>query len=173
MQIFEAGLFVKRDLPYIGASPDAIGTCDCCGTFVVECKCPYSIKGERVLDAWNRTEFLQMDSGKVCLNKGHKYYTRLQGEIVLSYCFKGYFVVWTQVGDPLVEEVQRDEVFYQTVEQNLVFFYKGYVVKVLLGLVGIFYCPKCECLCLEPDEIEKDGENSVCCDQCAVVLLGM
>lgn len=168
MQIFEAGLFVKRDLPYIGASPDAIGTCDCCGTFVVECKCPYSIKGERVLDAWNRTEFLQMDSGKVCLNKGHKYYTQLQGEIVLSNCFKGYFVVWTQVGDPLVEEVQRDEVFYQTVEQDLVFFYKGYVVKVLLGLVGIFYCPKCECLCLEPDEIEKDGENSVCCDQCAL-----
>ena len=106
MQIFEAGLFVKRDLPYIGASPDAIGTCDCCGTFVVECKCPYSIKDERVLDAWNRTEFLQMDSGKVCLNKGHKYYNQLQGEIVLSYCFKGYFVVWTQVGDPLVEEVQ-------------------------------------------------------------------
>ena len=58
--------------------------------------------------------------------------------------------------------------FYQTVEQNLVFFYKGYVVKVFLGLVGIFYFPKCECLCLEPDEIEKDGENSVCCDQCAL-----
>ena len=49
VQIFQAGLFVKMDLPYIGAGPDAIGTCDCCGTFIVECKCPYSIKGERFL----------------------------------------------------------------------------------------------------------------------------
>lgn len=53
--------------------------------------------------------------------------------------------------------------FYQTVEQNLVFFYEGYVVKALLGLVGIFCCPKCECLCLEPDKTERDGENSVSC----------
>ena len=53
----------KKDLPYIGASPDAIGTCET----VVECKCPYSIKDERVFDAWNQTEFLRMNSGRACL----------------------------------------------------------------------------------------------------------
>ena len=65
MHIFEVGLFAKKkDLPYIGASPDAIGTRE---TFVVECKCPYSIKDERVFDAWNQTEFLRMNSGRACL----------------------------------------------------------------------------------------------------------
>ena len=138
----EVGLLLKRDLPYIGASPDAIGTCDCCGTFVVECKCPYSIRSEKVLDAWDRTDFLkmEMENGTVCLNKAHKYYTRLQGEIVISGSSKGSFVVWTQFGEPLVEEVK------ERVEQNLVFFYKRYVAKALLGLVGILYCPTCETL---------------------------
>ena len=49
------------------------------------------------------------------------------------------------------------------------FLLQRFVVQALLGLAGIFYCPKCECLCLEPDEIEKDGENSVCCDQCELL----
>ena len=164
MKLKEVGLILKKDLPYIGASPDAIGMCDCCGTFVVECKCPYSIRSETVLDAWNGTDFLKMESGTVCLNKAHKYYTQLQGEI--SGSSKGYFVVWTQFGDPLVEEVKENQIFYERVEQNLVFFYKGYVVRVLLGLVGIFYCPACETLCLEPNEIESSDKNSICCDQC-------
>ena len=72
MRLKEVGLILKKDLPYIGASPDAMDTCDCCGTFVVECKCPYCIKNERVLDAWNQTDFLKMDRGNVCMNKAHK-----------------------------------------------------------------------------------------------------
>ena len=64
-----------------------------------------------------------------------------------------------------MEEVKEDQIFYERVEQNLVFFYNGYVVKALLCLVGIFYCPTCETLCLEPNEIESSDENSVCCDQ--------
>ena len=111
MNLIEVGLMLKRDLPYIGDSPDAIGTCDCCGTFVIECKCPYSIRSEKVLDAWDRTDFLKMENGTVCLNKAHKYYTQLQGEIVISGTSKGYFVVWTQFGDPLVEEVKEDQIF--------------------------------------------------------------
>ena len=115
MKLNEVELMLKRDLPYIGASPDAIGTCNCCGTFVVKCKCPYSIRSEKVLDAWDQTDFLKMENGTVCLNKAHKYYTQLQGEIVISGSSKGYFDVWTQFGDPLVDEVKEDQIFYERV----------------------------------------------------------
>ena len=37
-------LYVWRDHPYIGASPDAIVTCDCCGKGIVEIKCPYCFR---------------------------------------------------------------------------------------------------------------------------------
>ena len=83
LKLREAGLIVKKDLPYIGASPDAVCTCHCCGTFVVECNCQYSIRTERVLDAWNQTDFLKRVDGEMCLNKAHQYYTQLQGEIII------------------------------------------------------------------------------------------
>ena len=40
MQFVETGLYVMKDHPYIGASADGILKCDCCGTFLVEIKCP-------------------------------------------------------------------------------------------------------------------------------------
>ena len=90
---------------------------------LLQCKCPYSIKPERVLDAWNQADFLKMETVNVSLNKIHKNYTQLEGEIAaLLGCSKGYSVVWIQAGDPQVEEAVEDEDFYQTVEQNLFYF---------------------------------------------------
>ena len=40
MEIKQTGLWLSKDHPFIGASPDAIVTCKCCGTGVVEIKCP-------------------------------------------------------------------------------------------------------------------------------------
>ena len=40
----DAGLFISMERPYIGASPDAIVTCECCGKGTVEVKCPFCFK---------------------------------------------------------------------------------------------------------------------------------
>ena len=42
--IEETGLFIDPDLPYLGASPDSIVSCTCCGKGVVEVKCPFCFK---------------------------------------------------------------------------------------------------------------------------------
>ena len=42
-KLHTCGLFVLKAHPYIGASPDNIFTCSCCGSSCVEYKCPYSI----------------------------------------------------------------------------------------------------------------------------------
>ena len=44
LNISDAALFVSLERPYIGASPDAIVTCDCCGKGTVEIKCPFCYK---------------------------------------------------------------------------------------------------------------------------------
>ena len=36
-----AGLHVNPNFPHLGASPEAIVNCECCGTGVVEIKCPF------------------------------------------------------------------------------------------------------------------------------------
>lgn len=37
-QIFDSGLLINRDFPYLGASPDGIVSCDCCGIGLCEIK---------------------------------------------------------------------------------------------------------------------------------------
>lgn len=45
-----SGLVINPNCPYIGASPDGIINCDCCGKGCLEIKCPYSISNDEVFD---------------------------------------------------------------------------------------------------------------------------
>ena len=67
---------------------------------------------------------------------------------------------------PFVEIIKFDGSFWNEVEQDLMLFYKNYVLKVLLCIRTLNYCPECQKLCLDDGEIEKDEENVVCCDKC-------
>ena len=65
MHIFEVGLFAKKRTSLtLGQVLMLLAPVK---HLNVECKCPYSIKDERVFDAWNQTEFLRMNSGRACL----------------------------------------------------------------------------------------------------------
>ena len=44
LSIRETGLFIDCERPYLGASPDGIVICKCCGKGVVEVKCPFCIR---------------------------------------------------------------------------------------------------------------------------------
>uniref|UniRef100_T1IP68 YqaJ viral recombinase domain-containing protein n=1 Tax=Strigamia maritima TaxID=126957 RepID=T1IP68_STRMM len=48
-QTSESGLFLSSEFPYLGASPDSLVSCDCCGKGICEIKCPYSHKDEAIL----------------------------------------------------------------------------------------------------------------------------
>ena len=59
------GLFICKAHPYLGASPDNIFSCSCCGSACVEYKCPYSIKDMTVEEGWEKTDFLDKVDGKL------------------------------------------------------------------------------------------------------------
>lgn len=44
LKIEEAGLFISMERPYVGATPDGLVTCTCCGKGTVEVKCPFGCK---------------------------------------------------------------------------------------------------------------------------------
>jgi hypothetical protein len=44
LNISSAGLFVDANQPHIGASPDGLVSCSCCGKGVLEVKCPLCVK---------------------------------------------------------------------------------------------------------------------------------
>ena len=39
-----SGLVINTQYPHLGACPDAVTMCECCGKGVVELKCPYSAR---------------------------------------------------------------------------------------------------------------------------------
>ena len=80
------------------------------------------------------------------------------------------FVVRTLKGQPLIEKIVFDQNLWQDVVSKLViFFFKGYVQRVLLGLRPLRFCSVCEKPCLEPDEFESgDNKERVPCDSCQI-----
>lgn len=95
--ISESGLFVLKEVPYLGASPDALVACSCCGKGLVEIKCPF--KHRNVLP-----EEAAANDLKFCLNPNlelkndHNYHYQIQGQLLITkreYCD---LIVWTTKG---------------------------------------------------------------------------
>ena len=67
------GLVVSASHPYIGASPDGIINCDCCGLGILEAKCPYCMRKEDPSTA----SYWQNDT----LDCSHQYYYQVQTQL--------------------------------------------------------------------------------------------
>ena len=168
-KLHTCGLFILKPHPYIGASPDNIFSCSCCGSSCVEYKCPYSIKDLEVEEGYEKTDFLEKCEGQLQLKRNNKYFYQVQGQMALTGHQTTYFVVWTLKGQPLIEKIAFDQHLWQDVVSKLVIFFKGYVQRVLLGLRPLCFCSVCEKPCLEPDEFESgDNKESVQCDFCQI-----
>ena len=83
-------LFIHTSYPFMGASPDGVVNCKCCGCGIVEIKCPYSCRNTAFLDKSSEsTFFLEENDGKLMLSVYHAYYFQVQAQLKLSgthYC---------------------------------------------------------------------------------------
>ena len=91
-----SGLVIDPTLPYL---PDGISSCDCCGTRLLEIKCPYKYKDVSPVCNVALSDskfFLQKDvKGTVALSKKHNYYTQVQGQLLITHQKCCDFVCWT------------------------------------------------------------------------------
>lgn len=51
-KVVQCGLYINNKFPHLGASPDGITSCKCCGNGVVEIKCPYSSRNDANLNSY-------------------------------------------------------------------------------------------------------------------------
>ncbi|XP_038045141.1 uncharacterized protein LOC119719715 [Patiria miniata] len=58
--LWDVGLYIDPDSPFLGASPDAMVSCTCCGVQCVEVKCPH-----------NNKKCTQPRSTKFCWSQSH------------------------------------------------------------------------------------------------------
>lgn len=98
LKIQSCGLFINPELPYLGATPD--GLIDKDG--LIEIKCPSScseMTPEECIKAKKFTFFVyNSDFDTIEMNKKHKYYYQIQGQMRISNREFCIFVLWTPLG---------------------------------------------------------------------------
>lgn len=85
VQLKPAGFRISTTHPFVGASPDGYVSCSCCGTGIIEIKCPFC-KGISVNEATNQTGFcLEKDeAGTLRLKRDHAYYYQVQMQLFVT-----------------------------------------------------------------------------------------
>lgn len=57
-EIHNAGFFISKKVGYVGATPDGIINCECCGKGCIEIKCPYCLRNASPEDIIENSDFL-------------------------------------------------------------------------------------------------------------------
>ncbi|XP_066023281.1 uncharacterized protein [Pocillopora verrucosa] len=120
----ECGLFIDESDQFIGASPDLLVECSCCGLGVLEVKCPYSIVND--LPSEDNLSYLVKINGKIVLKEKHAYFAQIQGQMAVTKRTWCHFLVYTQKGYHL-ELIKFNNDYWEKIKQNLIWFYNKYL----------------------------------------------
>lgn len=126
------GLHVNPQYPHLGASPDGLVTCSCCGDGLLEIKCPYSLR-HTTPQSPGKDFYLKPSPDGVRLSTTHQYYYQVQGQLVI--CNRSYsdFVCWTPRGIHVERIARRDEVFLEMKPKLDKFFVHVILPRILSG----------------------------------------
>jgi len=116
-EVHTAGLLISSKYPFLGATPDGIVSCSCCGTGLLEVKCPFKYRDSNPSEINDTNFYLQIQpDGTASLNQAHDYYYQVQGQMAIwnkKYCD---FVCWTTKGH-VVSRIQYSEAFFEVCGQ--------------------------------------------------------
>ncbi len=132
----QCGIFLCKDKPFIGGSPDLIVECKCCGKYCIEVKCPFSIRDKSPLDPASILALPYLtnssDNG-TSLKRSHKYFTQCQMQMGVTEINKSIFIIWTPHGI-FQEEINFDNSLWESLKESLRDFYVNYYVPSLFQL---------------------------------------
>ena len=123
LELRTTGLHVNPRFPHLGASPDGLVSCSCCGKGLLEIKCPFSIRNGIPLEA----PCLLPHENNYKLNRAHEYFYQVQGQLAVverDYCD---FVIWTPNGI-YNERIYPEPAFFFTISKQL----DDFFIKIIL-----------------------------------------
>ena len=132
--VSDCGLFIHPDFPHLGATPDGIVECKCCGMGICEIKCPYTCRNNSITSGTVKC-LKKAESGDLHIDKHHPYYYQIQSQVFLTEANYCDFVVWT-TKDLHIERIYPDASFWNALVMKATSFF----TKVLLPeLVGAYW----------------------------------
>ena len=103
VKVMKSGLIVCPELPFIGATPDAILIMEDGRRVCLEIKCPYTCKDKVI-----KVPYLEInDGGLNVLKSNHEYYIQMQIQLYLAKCDYGILFVYSSK-DYKIAVVLRD-----------------------------------------------------------------
>lgn len=143
LQVCENGLFIDVVRPYLGASPDSLISCSCCGNGILEIKCPHCCKfgfpdDEEEAQLMSSFCMTRVD-GSWCLKKEHSYYYQIQAQMYVCQQYYCDFVVWSQEAGVIIQRLEYNADFFNSIIDDLQHFF---IYGVLPEVVGKWYTRK-------------------------------
>ncbi|KAK2559691.1 hypothetical protein P5673_017779 [Acropora cervicornis] len=76
LKIEESGFFISTEYGFLGATPDGLVSCKCCGNGVIEIKCPFCQKDKDLTECMKDKNFCleSTPDGKHQLKRNHPYF---------------------------------------------------------------------------------------------------
>ena len=127
-KIKETGLHLC-DISYVGASPDLLVSCDCCGDGLCEIKSPYSARhGVPSTDL----RYLAETDGQMHLKESSAYYTQIVGQ--MGVCQRPYcdFFVFTEKGNHM-ERIRMNAILWAAMVDTFRQFWFKYIASELIS----------------------------------------
>ena len=126
------GLRLDAKNPFLGASPDGIFTCKKCvhDKVLLEIKC---LSSKRTFQPGTALTLLKIctrqEDGSLAMNKKHRYYYQMQGQMAITGIHMCYLVAYTYKGIKDVE-VPYDKEFSENMISKLNDFYEKYCFPI-------------------------------------------
>ena len=141
LSVSASGLVLNETWPFLGAPPDGIVNCSCCGKGLVEIKCPYKHHRSTITSAINDLQFcLALVDGKVALKRSHPYFYQVQTQLhvcKVDFCdFCVYLFHPDKADDFFIESIFPDSSSCDVCVQKSSLFLQE---VLLLELVGKWY----------------------------------
>ena len=124
----ESGLHLDRTFALFAATPDGVTICDCCNQGLLEIKCSYKHRDQKIEDIIDNTFCLDQD---LKLKKNHQYYTQIQFQMYVTGLYHCDFVVYTDEGI-VVQRILYDPEFVETLVKKCQEFAFNYLVPEIL-----------------------------------------
>ena len=92
----DVGTVIYKKVPYISASPDLKIECRCCGTGLVEIKCPYTIRDVKPTKT-NQTQ-LSITDNIISLKQNNSHFYQIQGQLGILGINHCWYFIFTHQG---------------------------------------------------------------------------
>ena len=124
------GLFVSKKTPYIGASPDGVVSCKCCGKGIIEIKCSDLYKDktpyEACLLSQNKYHLCLDENQLVHLKTDSPWYVQIQGQMGVCEVNWCDFIFYT-LKSFICERIYFDKEFFDDIVQKCDRFFEKYM----------------------------------------------